>query len=243
MKNDRKLRLVRADEGVMDHERTHLSAIEDEATVTDAERAEAEALRVALEQGAHPLALVLRAASAPASIDGALHDAMIEEALGARGARDDDEAPTNEERAAATELRDALRAPRGERPDAPLVELADALHAAHRPRDIEPLRNEALIARALGRSSGLRRRGRVIPVVTAAIVMAAAAAASFALFVRPSGDASVAEAPELQRSRSAGELFDTPFPRVGGESARVDRIASARAAELRQNRFALWGVR
>jgi hypothetical protein len=49
----------------------------------------------------------------------------------------------------------------------------------------------------------------------------------------------------LQRSRSTADLFDTatPFPRVGGETARVDRIANVRAAELRDNRFALWGLR
>ena len=45
--------------------------------------------------------------------------------------------------------------------------------------------------------------------------------------------------------RSTADLFDatTPFPRTGGESARVDRIAGARAADLRANRFAAWGVR
>jgi hypothetical protein len=49
----------------------------------------------------------------------------------------------------------------------------------------------------------------------------------------------------MHRSRSAADLFDptTPFPRAGGESARVDRIASARASDLRDNRFAAWGVR
>ena len=47
------------------------------------------------------------------------------------------------------------------------------------------------------------------------------------------------------RARSADALFDatTPFPRHGEESARIDRIASARAADLRQNRFAAWGVK
>jgi hypothetical protein len=46
-------------------------------------------------------------------------------------------------------------------------------------------------------------------------------------------------------ARSTTDLFDaaTPFPRTGGESARVDRIAGARAADLRANRFAAWGVR
>lgn len=60
--------------------------------------------------------------------------------------------------------------------------------------------------------------------------------------------ASVAPAAERAAriaARSTEDLFDatTPFPRTGGESARVDRIASARAADLRANRFAAWGVR
>ncbi|HVK70058.1 MAG TPA: hypothetical protein VM694_36645 [Polyangium sp.] len=236
MKREHKLRLVRADERV---------EFDDESPPSLEELAEAEALRASLEKGEHPLAVVLRSASAPASLDDALNDALIERVLGKSEARaeGEDEPPTASERAGATRLRDALDAPRGEERRAPLAELAEALVAAHKPRAIEPLRNEALIARALGRTSAQPRKGRVLSVVTAAVVMAAAAAAGFVLTLRPSTESTVAEAPELQRSRSAGELFDTPFPRVGGASARVDRIASARATELRQNRFALWGVR
>jgi hypothetical protein len=45
-------------------------------------------------------------------------------------------------------------------------------------------------------------------------------------------------------TRSTDELFGAqPFPRTGGESQRIDRIATARASDLRQNRFAAWGVR
>ncbi|MRG91034.1 hypothetical protein [Polyangium spumosum] len=236
MKREHKLRLVRPDERV---------TFEDEPPPSPEELAEADALRAALEKGEHPLAVVLRSASAPAGIDDALNDALIERALGNHEARaeGEDEPPTASERAGATRLRDALESARGEEHGAPLVELAAALVAAHRPRAIEPLRNEALIARALRRASAEPRKGRVLSVVTAAVVMAAAAAAGFVLTLQPSSDSAVAEAPELSRSRSAGELFDTPFPRVGGASARVDRIASTRATELRQNRFALWGVR
>ena len=50
---------------------------------------------------------------------------------------------------------------------------------------------------------------------------------------------------ELKAPRSTAELFDPaePFEAKGGESARVDKILSARAADLRNNRFAAWGVR
>ncbi len=46
-------------------------------------------------------------------------------------------------------------------------------------------------------------------------------------------------------SRSTDDLFDpnAQFPKSGGESARIDRIAMARTSDLRQNRFAAWGVR
>jgi hypothetical protein len=46
-------------------------------------------------------------------------------------------------------------------------------------------------------------------------------------------------------SRSTDDLFDPhkEFPKTGGESARIDRIAMARTSDLRQNRFAAWGVK
>jgi hypothetical protein len=82
----------------------------------------------------------------------------------------------------------------------------------------------------------------------------AALAAGFALLflrphsreisaIAPSG-ASAAHTP-MNRSRSTMDLFDPvmPFARTGGQSARIDRIAGARAAELRENRFVAWGVR
>jgi hypothetical protein len=49
---------------------------------------------------------------------------------------------------------------------------------------------------------------------------------------------------QLIPARSTEALFDPAekFPVRGGESARVDKIASARAADLRANRFASWGV-
>jgi hypothetical protein len=72
-------------------------------------------------------------------------------------------------------------------------------------------------------------------------------AAGVALFLGQGGQPHpvTAGATALVRARSADDLFDaaTPFPRRGEESARMDRIASARAADLRRNRFASWGVK
>ena len=42
--------------------------------------------------------------------------------------------------------------------------------------------------------------------------------------------------------RSTQPLFREPFAAVGGETSRVDRIAMARGADLRDNEFAKWGV-
>ena len=54
-------------------------------------------------------------------------------------------------------------------------------------------------------------------------------------------NASSAEVP-LARARSTQPLFDEPF-KVGDASARIDKIAVARASDFRGNRFAQWGVR
>ncbi|MCC6645782.1 MAG: hypothetical protein IT374_09455 [Polyangiaceae bacterium] len=147
--------------------------------------------------------------------------------------RDDlDLPPTDEELRLAARLRDALE---GEG-DA----FADALRAAHSPGELSRTANDALVDAALARAPG-RPGGRVIRVVFgvgAAIVAAAAAAVVVAT-------SSLAPAPSvtLSRSRSAEDLFDQPFPREGGTSARVERIASARQRDLRHNRYARWGVR
>ncbi len=147
-------------------------------------------------------------------------------------------ASTSAERAAAEQLRVDLD--RGLPPP-----LAQALRVALRPTDLDPARNEALIAGALRaplRKSPLRR---IAPATMAALTGLAALAASVALFLgRPPAPRPAATA-ELVRARSADDLFDatTPFPRHGEESARIDRIASARAADLRRNRFAAWGVK
>lgn len=108
------------------------------------------------------------------------------------------------------------------------------------------------------------RRFRMGPRTIATITTVVAMAAGVLLMVgrlgrdSASAPASVAQAPapaatavaQVERvpriaARSTQELFDaaTPFPRSGGESARVDRIATARAADLRANRFAAWGIR
>lgn len=214
----------------------------------------ARALAEALERGEDPLAAALRAAAEPRGLDQADHDALIAAALG-----DEDAPPTRAEQRAADRLRGALEgaAADGRREGGRPAEddgaaLAAALRAAWRPEPLPALQHEALIARALARRGGERHR-RIAPVTMAALSTIAAIAAGVALMLGRASEqeAATAGAPAeairaaLIPARSTVELFDaaTPFPREGGETARIDRIAGARAADLRANRYAAWGVR
>ena len=74
----------------------------------------------------------------------------------------------------------------------------------------------------------------------------AAMAASIALVMRssaPATSAALEAPPAMAVSRSTAQLFPEGIPVTGGTSDRVDRIAYARAQDLRENRFARWGVR
>ena len=221
---ERKLRLVPAPDAKADD-------LGDEAPITAEERERAEALRAALERGDEPLAAGLRAAFAPRAIDADDVDALVARALG------DEIAARRAEREAADRLRAELSG------EAPIHEGAvlEQIRLAAKPSALDPAKNEALIEAALARG---RRRAvvrRLAPVTIAFVTGITAIAAGLALFVgAPRGDASA-----VIRARSAAGLFDasTPFPRSGEESQRIDRIAAARAGDLRANRFAKWGVR
>jgi hypothetical protein len=155
---------------------------------------------------------------------------------------DPDAPPTEEELAAAEAL--ALALETNESDDALY---AEALRAAHEPHDLPTERLDFLVERALDAELP-RRRGRVIRVAFggAGAVAALAMAAAAMLFLRTQQAdhaTSPAAAPTFAAARSSQELFDEPFPRTGGTSERVDRIASARGRDLRANRYAAWGVR
>jgi hypothetical protein len=214
-------------------------ALGGEPPFTPEEIAEAEALRLSLHRGEEPLAHVLRAAFSPRALGEEDLDALVKRALG------DEAATTAAEREGADRLRAELEGAAPRALSAPL----HALRLAARPTEIAPDRNEVLIAAAFrtarGRMAVVRR---IAPVTMAALASVAALAAGVALSVgkapAPPEGAGAATA-ALIRARSAEDLFDpaTPFPRSGEESARVDRIAGARARDLRRNRFTSWGVR
>ena len=172
-----------------------------------------------------------------------------------RDALEGNEAPASEEAELAASLREAF-APRmlSKDENALLIDLAlappdelaaaaslrdhgdpmvAALAAAWRPTALGEEEHRAIIAAALREK---KERGVVIRVAFGAGGVLALAA-SVLLMVRTSAP----EAP-LARARSTQPLFDEPF-KSGDASARIDRIALARASDYRDNRFTKWGVR
>ena len=153
---------------------------------------------------------------------------------------DPDAPATDEELAEAAKLRDALEDPSRSNHDA---ELARAMSSAWSPRDLSVEAHRSLVAQALTRHETRRRRGRVIRVSFGASAVLALAAAVL-LYVRSDRQPpETVHATAMAVSRSTQALFQDRFAPSGGESARIDRIAMARAADLRDNEFAKWGVR
>lgn len=141
---------------------------------------------------------------------------------------------TERERACADELRAALDDPSVANEQA---ELARALSAAWSPRDLDQQGHRAIVERALRPRRA--RASRVWLAASAAVALAAAVA----LVVKPGRAPAPRGAAAVAFSRSTQPLFGDRFAPAGGQTARIDRIAMARAADLRDNEFARWGVR
>jgi hypothetical protein len=167
---------------------------------------------------------------------------------------DPDAPPSEEELAAANKLRDALERPAAAKGDSGGAgggdaELAQALSAAWSPRPLGAEEQRALLERALAGHAERDRRARVVVRASFGAGALVALAAGVALFVGnlsrspQAAPAAPAAGVALVSTRSTQALFPAPFARAGGETARVDRIAMARAADLRENEFARWGVR
>jgi hypothetical protein len=208
------------------------------------EASEPARLREALDgHGRHPLAdlaLSLSSAHHPADLAVADGEALLSLSLG-RSLGTEIAASDDDLREAAG-LREAL-AGRGHHPLAPWAGALRAAAGQH--GSIDDLRHERILRRALDGASR--------PSVVIATIVAMAAAV--ALFLGAWGERGL-EAPdapvakrgsetELVVARSTQSLFDptVPFGARGGESDRMERIVEARAADLRANRFAAWGVR
>jgi hypothetical protein len=186
------------------------------------------------------LALSLRAAWDPAALS-------VDESLAML-----DAAPSAEEQDSALRLRDALatkREPLVTDPGA--LQLARALRSAFAPAALDEKEHRAILDAALAKMPAgqgkqasnviaLRRRATVVRVAFGFVAGGLALAASIVLVVTSAPSAG-SEAP-LAKARTTQPLFSEPF-KPGETSARIDRIASARAADFRDNRFTKWGVR
>lgn len=178
----------------------------------------------------------------PAPLTEDLNEALIEAALD-----DPLRAASADELAESERFRRALEG----NADHPDLALARALAAAHRPGTSSSAEFEDANARALdgalGRATKPRPKNVVYVVFGVATSLAAAAAILLVLAFpsskeSPPGPQAIAPAPPpLVQSRSSEPLFHTWFDRTHTTS-RVDRIATLRARELRDNRFRQWGV-
>ncbi len=146
---------------------------------------------------------------------------------------DDPDAPPSEEEIRESErLREALEDPSKENAEADLLR---AVKNAAAPKALAKEDLDKAVESGLARE---KRSGGVVIRVAFGAGLIVAAAAAVVLFV---GRGPVVQ-PDLARARSTQELFTERFEVRGGESARIDRIAIARASDLRDNRFARWGV-
>lgn len=178
----------------------------------------------------------LSAAWRPASIDPVTLERLVQMAL-----EDPLAPPTPEELVESARLRDALEGGAAHEAD-PLL---GALRAPFESLAGDGARVERALGRALEPNVAPTRRGRVIYAWFGGASVALAAAAAIALLTstlqRSAPDAALV-APTLVRPHSTTDLFVDRFE-TSTTSERMDVIASARARDLRDNRYAAWGVR
>ena len=236
-----------------DHEALLAVALGTEPEISAADREAATELAEHLDR--EPFAASLRAARGEGDLDVADAPVLLALAFEVTGG----EAPTFAEttREAATTLADDLDGA-GEG-DAELLPWTQAVRAAAgKLPDLDQMSQERRIRASLeaeparGGGGDLLNLSRV-PMWLGAVVAAAAALVLLINFGARQDEPTAAmpgpvvdqAAAELKAPRSTAELFDpaVPFEAKGGESDRVDRILTARASDLRNNRFAAWGVR
>ncbi|GAC1373539.1 MAG: hypothetical protein NVSMB47_20820 [Polyangiales bacterium] len=127
------------------------------------------------------------------------------------------------------------------------MRLARSLRHAVAARPLEAAAHRAILDRALG----ARARSTPSPLVWIGGAFAAAASIAFAVLsvdarhdsAPSSASTSASLGASLVHARSLDGLFAEPFPIDQPTSARIDRIAVARARDLRANHFTRWGVR
>lgn len=151
---------------------------------------------------------------------------------------DDEPEPTEEELRLAEELRRGLD---GEAPS-PDADYARALAAMHAPHDLDELGHERILRKALAQPAKTSQPApRRTVFVGLSLVVAAAAAVAVVSLRSPQADAPPPTAQVARRSTE--DLFTGPSGHGATTTERIDRIAQARSRDLRENRFARWGVR
>ncbi len=176
------------------------------------------------------LGLALREAYAATPLSAARHERLLSRAL------EDPLAPP-----AAAELEGAQRLRRALAGDAELAESSDeallqALKHAHAPEPLGELANARII-----RSTVFAARSRTLTAIGGSGLLFAAAAALL-LWLGPANSPAPEVSPTFLASRSLAPLLGQEAS-VLTPSERMDRIAQARAQDLRENRYRAWGVR
>jgi len=169
------------------------------------------------------LCAALRAAWQPQELDPSRHAEIL-----ARALEDPLAPPTEAELADSVRLREALDGGL----DHPGAELAKALRASWDPSEL------ARGAELLRSAVASRTRGQV---VRAAFGGAAVLALAAGLALVVGGISRSGQVATLAASRTTSSLFSGKFL-LRETSGRLDAIAQARSRDLRENRFARWGV-
>ncbi len=254
-----------AELGEADNSLLLAAALQQELVVCEQERAEADQLRLALQgQGRHALADLAEALRLTQhegdayTLAAADNEVLLALTLGeAADLGEGADCFAEAEHEAGEDLRQALEA---DSDDHPLAQLARSLRAATGDGQL----NELSVERALRRAMGPAIKPRPAAKSATRVMLTGAVAALAAGFALLFGSLAILETTEssargdqdkpapseaamtaLVEPRSTQPLFDpmTRFATKGGESKRLGRIVAARAADLRANRFAAWGVR
>lgn len=213
-------------------------------------------------EGLDELIEAVASSAKPRAIDPDVHEALLARALGISPATPEEEAAEPPATAAEVEwgarlcraleltdaeLETALQDAR-ESDVVRLAALARALKLAFAPRALDDLSGERLLRPALKQPSR-RQNARMIYGAVAVVMTLAAAFAG--LYVKSSSPSKASARLEgrgstehMTQPHSTEALFEAmqPFPREGGTTERIDKIAESRAGDLRDNRFQSWGI-
>jgi hypothetical protein len=177
----------------------------------------------------------LRAAVRPDALTPAEHERLLELAL-----EDPFAPPSEEELVESARLREALANEDTAHAD---VALLAALRAPFAKEDGQAAARERPESAPRAEPEKPRRNVIYATFGGAGIVLAAAAALAltFGTVSRESAPSASAPLPSLVKPRSTAPMFAGHFD--SNTTARMDMIASARERDLRDNRYAAWGVR